>query len=87
MPVPAGRISLEGKRLDIDPSSDSKVRELAEVLDSRPALPLRTEAMRDQVLQIQSIEIQRGEPNWGYALSEAIAREGGYTVSFTPNPV
>jgi hypothetical protein len=91
MPAPAGQVTVEGDRIEVDPSSDAKVRDLAETLGSRPSLPLRAEAMQGQgegmTLQMRQLEVGRGETDWGYALSEAIAREGGYTVSFTPEPV
>lgn len=91
MPALAGQVTVEGDRLAVEPSSDAKVKELAESLSQRPSLSLRTEAMQGQgagmTLQMQEAEVGRGEPDWGYALSEAIAREGGYSVSFTPEPV
>lgn len=91
MPALAGQVTVAGEKIEVAPTSDTKVKELAESMSLRPTLSLRTEAMQGQgegmTLQMQQAEIRRGEQDWGYALSEAIAREGGYTVSFTPEPV
>lgn len=89
MPQLAGQVTVEGDRADVAPSSDARIWDLVTALGKKP-LPLRSETMEGQgagmKLKLREVEVQPGEADWGYALSEAIGREGGYSVTFTPEP-
>ncbi len=91
MPEIAGQVSVEGDRIDVAPTSDPQVQALVETLRTKPSLPLRAETMEGQgaamKLKLREIEVKPGESDWGFALSEAVGREGGYSVTFTPEPV
>ncbi|MNK63260.1 hypothetical protein D3C87_824720 [compost metagenome] len=90
MPALAGQVTVEGDRIDIAPSTAPRIRELVDALRTQP-LPLRSETMEGQgagmKLKLREVMVKPGEADWGYALSEAIAREGGYSVTFTPEPI
>lgn len=90
MPELAGEVSVEGDRVEVAPNTSPPIRELVERLRTKPSLPLRTETMEGQgpgmKLKLREVELRPGEPDWGYALSEAVGREGGYSVTFTPEP-
>jgi len=89
MPALAGQVTVEGDRIDIAASTAPRIRELVDALRAQ-SLPLRAETMEGQgagmKLKMREVMVKPGEPDWGYALSEAIGREGGYSVTFTPEP-
>ena len=90
MPALAGQVSVEGERVVFSDATAPRIRELVEGLRNQ-ALPLRSETMEGQgagmKLKLREVMVKPGDADWGYALSEAIAREGGYSVTFTPEPV
>jgi len=89
MPQLAGQVTVTGDRTEVAPSSEPKIRDLVEAFRARP-LPLRAESMEGSgagmKLKLREVEVKPGQDDWGYALSEAIGREGGYSVTFTPEP-
>ena len=89
MPQQAGQVTVRGDRVEVAPSSEPRIRDLVETFKGK-ALPLRSELMEGQgagmKLKLRELEIRPGEQDWGYALSEAVGREGGYSVTFTPEP-
>ncbi len=89
MPELAGEVTVTGDRIEVSPSTAPPIRELVEAFRAKP-LPLRSETMEGQgagmKLKLREVVMKPGEQDWGYALSEAIAREGGYSVTFTPEP-
>ena len=91
MPVLAGQVTVEGSKATVQDGAVPQLHELVGVLSARPSLPLTVETMgrpgATMALTLQEVEVARGDANWGHALSEALAREGHYTVSFTPEPV
>lgn len=91
MPVLAGQVTVEGSQATVLRGAAPQLHELVGALSARPSLPLSVETMgrpgAAMALTLQEVEVARGDSNWGHALSEAIAREGHYTVSFTPEPV
>lgn len=90
MPKRAGQVVVKGTRAEVAPTSEPRIRELVEALATRDTLSLTMESMdaRSGAPKIKHLEatVKPGEQNWAYALSEAVGREGGYSVTFTPDP-
>lgn len=89
MPALAGQVTVTGDRAEVAPTSEKRIHDLVEAFRSKP-LALRTETTAGKgdsmKLKLGQIEVNPGHDDWGYALSEAIGREGGYSVTFTPEP-
>ena len=78
-------VYLRGGNAEISGYRDLDLENLITDLIYRPSLPILTE-YQDAAKRrhVERVNVLPGESNFEFALIQAIQREGGYLVSFTP---
>lgn len=79
-------VNLKGGRVEIQGHRDPEVEALIRGIASRPSLPFLTEYVDATKRRlVDRVNVHPGEINYEFALTQAIQREGGYLLSFTPS--
>lgn len=78
------RVDVDGAGIRLAESQDAELAEILAEIASYPALPLRTQELREGQLVTTEVRVAPGDEGYPFAVGQLTGQVSGFEVGYTP---